>query len=53
MLDAAGATVGSAWRRTARGRAAFVALGQVVVAALGKPPIRASDLEQAFVGVVL
>jgi LysR family transcriptional regulator, hydrogen peroxide-inducible genes activator len=46
-------TVGLAWRRTSPRRAEFVAFGQVVVAALGKPPIPASEREHALVGKVL
>ncbi|MGH6905961.1 MAG: LysR substrate-binding domain-containing protein [Geminicoccaceae bacterium] len=46
-------TVGLAWRRTSPRRAEFVAFGQVVVAALGKPPIPASEREHALVGEVL
>ena len=46
-------TVGLAWRRTSPRREEFVAFGEVVVAALGKPPIRASEREHALVGEVL
>jgi LysR family hydrogen peroxide-inducible transcriptional activator len=49
-------TVGLAWRRTSPRRAEFVAFGDVVVAALGKPPLRAterSDRDHALVGEVL
>ncbi|MGH6897472.1 MAG: LysR substrate-binding domain-containing protein [Geminicoccaceae bacterium] len=46
-------TVGLAWRRTSPRRGEFVAFGQVVVAALGKPPISASEREHALVGEVL
>jgi LysR family transcriptional regulator, hydrogen peroxide-inducible genes activator len=51
-------TVGLAWRRTSPRREEFVAFGQVVVAALGKPsihasPIHASEREHALVGEVL
>jgi LysR family hydrogen peroxide-inducible transcriptional activator len=46
-------TVGLAWRRSSPRRAEFVAFGQVVVAALGKPPIPASEREHALVGEVL
>ena len=46
-------TVGLAWRRTSPRRAEFVAFGQVVAAALGKPPIPASEREHALVGEVL
>jgi LysR family hydrogen peroxide-inducible transcriptional activator len=46
-------TVGLAWRRTSPRRDEFVAFGQVVLDALGKPPIPASDREHALVGEVL
>jgi LysR family hydrogen peroxide-inducible transcriptional activator len=46
-------TVGLAWRRTSPRRGAFVALGQAVAQALGKPPIQTSEPEQALVGEVL
>jgi LysR family hydrogen peroxide-inducible transcriptional activator len=46
-------TVGLAWRRTSPRRAEFVTFGQMVVAALGKPPIPASEREHALVGEIL
>jgi LysR family transcriptional regulator, hydrogen peroxide-inducible genes activator len=46
-------TVGLAWRRSSPRREEFVAFGQVVLEALGKPPIEASDREHALVGEVL
>jgi LysR family hydrogen peroxide-inducible transcriptional activator len=46
-------TVGLAWRRTSPRRGDFVAFGQVVLEALGKPPIPASHREHALVGEVL
>ena len=46
-------TVGLAWRRTSPRREEFVAFGQVVLEALGKPPMEASDREHALVGEVL
>jgi LysR family transcriptional regulator, hydrogen peroxide-inducible genes activator len=46
-------TVGLAWRRTSPRRDEFVAFGRVVLDALGKPPMAASDREHAFVGEVL
>jgi LysR family hydrogen peroxide-inducible transcriptional activator len=46
-------TVGLAWRRTSPRRGEFVAFGQVVVAALGKPPLPGSEREHALVGEVL
>lgn len=46
-------TVGLAWRRTSPRRDEFVAFGQVVLEALGKPPIPASEREHALVGEVL
>lgn len=49
-------TVGLAWRRTSPRRAEFIAFGEVVVAALGKPPLGAgasSDHDHALVGEVL
>jgi LysR family hydrogen peroxide-inducible transcriptional activator len=46
-------TVGLAWRRTSPRRNEFIAFGQVVVEALGKPPIDASERQQALVGEIL
>jgi LysR family transcriptional regulator, hydrogen peroxide-inducible genes activator len=46
-------TVGLAWRRTSPRRREFVAFGQVVVEALGKPPLGALEGEQALVSQVL
>jgi LysR family hydrogen peroxide-inducible transcriptional activator len=46
-------TVGLAWRRTSPRRDEFVAFGKVVLEALGKPPMAASDREHALVGEVL
>jgi LysR family transcriptional regulator, hydrogen peroxide-inducible genes activator len=46
-------TVGLAWRRTSPRRDEFVAFGQVVLDALGKPPMAASEREHALVGEVL
>ena len=46
-------TVGLAWRRTSPRREEFVAFGQVVLEALGKPPMAASDREHALVGEAL
>jgi LysR family hydrogen peroxide-inducible transcriptional activator len=46
-------TVGLAWRRTSPRRDEFVAFGQVVLEALGKPPIAVSHGEHALVGEVL
>jgi LysR family transcriptional regulator, hydrogen peroxide-inducible genes activator len=46
-------TVGLAWRRTSPRRDEFVAFGQVVLEALGKPPMAASEHEHALVGEVL
>jgi LysR family hydrogen peroxide-inducible transcriptional activator len=46
-------TVGLAWRRTSPRRDEFGAFGKVVVEALGKPPIRASEPDDAFIGEVL
>jgi LysR family transcriptional regulator, hydrogen peroxide-inducible genes activator len=48
--------VGLAWRRTSPRRAEFVAFGELVVTALGKPPLRdtgRSDRDHALVGEVL
>jgi LysR family hydrogen peroxide-inducible transcriptional activator len=46
-------TVGLAWRRTSPRHDEFVAFGRVVLEALGKPPMAASDREHALVGEVL
>jgi LysR family hydrogen peroxide-inducible transcriptional activator len=46
-------TVGLAWRRTSPRRDEFVAFGQVVLEALGKPPLADSDREHALVGEIL
>jgi LysR family transcriptional regulator, hydrogen peroxide-inducible genes activator len=46
-------TVGLAWRRTSPRRGEFLAFGQVIVEALGKPPIRRSKGEHPLVGEVL
>ena len=46
-------TVGLAWRRTSPRRGEFLAFGQVIVEALGKPPLRRSQGEHALVGEVL
>jgi LysR family hydrogen peroxide-inducible transcriptional activator len=49
-------TVGLAWRRTSPRRDEFIAFGEAVVAALGKPPLGAaasSDRNHALVGEVL
>ena len=46
-------TVGLAWRRTSPRRDEFVAFGQVVLEALGKPPLTDSDREHALVGEIL
>ena len=46
-------TVGLAWRRTSPRRKDFVAFGEVVVAALGKPPLPDSERDYALVGEVL
>jgi LysR family hydrogen peroxide-inducible transcriptional activator len=45
-------TVGLAWRRTSPRRGEFLAFGEVVVAALGKPPIEGSKGDHALVGEV-
>jgi LysR family hydrogen peroxide-inducible transcriptional activator len=46
-------TVGLAWRRTSPRRGEFLAFGEVIVEALGKPPIQRSKGEHALVGEVL
>jgi LysR family transcriptional regulator, hydrogen peroxide-inducible genes activator len=46
-------TVGLAWRRTSPRRAEFVTFGQVVLEALGKPPLADSGSEHALVGEIL
>jgi LysR family hydrogen peroxide-inducible transcriptional activator len=46
-------TVGLAWRRTSPRRGEFVAFGQVIVDALGKPPIPASERDDPLVREVL
>jgi LysR family transcriptional regulator, hydrogen peroxide-inducible genes activator len=46
-------TVGLAWRRTSPRRGEFLAFGQVIVEALGKPPIQRSNGDHALVGEVL
>jgi LysR family transcriptional regulator, hydrogen peroxide-inducible genes activator len=46
-------TVGLAWRRTSPRRGEFLAFGEVIVEALGKPPIQRSNGDHALVGEVL
>ena len=46
-------TVGLAWRRTSPRRGEFVAFGQVIARAMGKPPVSASERDDALVGEVL
>jgi LysR family transcriptional regulator, hydrogen peroxide-inducible genes activator len=46
-------TVGLAWRRTSPRRGEFIAFGQVVLEALGKPPLEDSDAEHALISEVL
>jgi LysR family hydrogen peroxide-inducible transcriptional activator len=46
-------TVGLAWRRTSPRRNEFIAFGRVVVEALGKSPIHASERQQTFVSEAL
>jgi LysR family transcriptional regulator, hydrogen peroxide-inducible genes activator len=46
-------TIGLAWRRTSPRHGEFVAFGQVVVEALGKPRVAGSEREHALVGEVL
>ena len=46
-------TVGLAWRRTSPRRSEFVAFGEIVLQALGKAPVHASQREHALVGEVL
>ena len=46
-------TVGLAWRRTSPRRDEFVAFGEVLLEALGKPPLLASHRDHALVGEVL
>jgi LysR family hydrogen peroxide-inducible transcriptional activator len=46
-------TVGLAWRRTSPRRDEFIAFGDVVVEALGKSPIHASERQQTLVSEVL
>jgi LysR family transcriptional regulator, hydrogen peroxide-inducible genes activator len=46
-------TVGLAWRRTSPRRGEFLTFGEVIVEALGKPPIQRSNGDHALVGEVL